>query len=349
MKTFQRTITFLLSTLIVLSLSFQPAQTSDQKQSDGPEFDWSEAADLPVSTQTQDPPEKFPQNETNIVRDHFVFESRMGTFTEITGGTLLATNPRSGENFSYIDIGFIFNFDQVDHQMISINANGFLRFSTLLGYGDCGYNPFLIDYDPYCRNIAVAFGKGITQGTNSTLRYELIGQAPYRRLVVQWKEILVGTSPMTFQIHLLETYNAVEFHYGVINPLPYDLPVPVGIKGFDKDYEVRTTTTSWLELSRGLTANDMMLISQTVFPPSGLVYRFTQPPRPPKFITSMKTMPKYLVSGEQLPVSLEVVNSGDLTANNAVLTDPLPKEQNWSVGVLPAAAETVVLIPILIR
>ncbi len=117
---------------------------------------------------------------------------------------------------------------------------------------------------------------------NGTIRYETIGTAPNRKLVVQWSKFsrwaTSGPSDyMNFQIVLNETSNNVD--------IIYDFPYvntsgthQVGLRGASSaDFNNRATTSDWGATTSGGTNAATCSVSNTIFPASGLTFSWTPP------------------------------------------------------------------------
>lgn len=122
---------------------------------------------------------------------------------------------------------------------------------------------------------------------NGEIRYQTIGTAPNRILVLQFKGFGRWSSTyqqdvMNFQIRLHETSNKVEIVYGTWSSLYTGTSttpnLQVGLKGADNsDFNNRTTTTSWNASTAGTANSAEMRFNSTVFPASGLTYTWTPP------------------------------------------------------------------------
>ncbi|MDD5625143.1 MAG: hypothetical protein PHY63_05395, partial [Candidatus Cloacimonetes bacterium] len=55
--------------------------------------------------------------------NEYSFSSVLGTYTEITGGTVLGTNTNDNDSFNAIPLGFTFTYNGVDHTQVSIQTN----------------------------------------------------------------------------------------------------------------------------------------------------------------------------------------------------------------------------------
>jgi hypothetical protein len=66
----------------------------------------------------------------NAQVSEYSFSSVLGTYTEITGGTVLGTNANDNDSFNAIPLGFTFNYNGVDHTQVSIQTNAFIAFGS---------------------------------------------------------------------------------------------------------------------------------------------------------------------------------------------------------------------------
>jgi hypothetical protein len=117
---------------------------------------------------------------------------------------------------------------------------------------------------------------------NGTIRYETIGTAPNRTLVLQFNKFSrwATSAPgdfMNFQIRLNETSNTIN----VVYDIPYVNALAtrqVGLRGATSaDFNNRSTTTNWAATTAGGSNTESCTLSNTIFPVSGLTYSFTPP------------------------------------------------------------------------
>lgn len=127
-------------------------------------------------------------------------------------------------------------------------------------------------------------GRNIRAINSGTIRYETIGSAPNRKLVVQWNKFSRSTTTapsdlMNFQIILEETSNLISTTYD----FPYiftstNIAPQVGLRGgANTDFNNRTTTTSWSGTTAGTLNTSSCTVSSTVFPASGLTFTWSPP------------------------------------------------------------------------
>ncbi|HOZ01838.1 MAG TPA: hypothetical protein PLG20_08470, partial [Candidatus Syntrophosphaera sp.] len=58
----------------------------------------------------------------------YSFASATGTYTEISGGTVLGTTANDDESFNAIPLGFTFTYNGVNYTEISIQTDAFIAF-----------------------------------------------------------------------------------------------------------------------------------------------------------------------------------------------------------------------------
>jgi len=220
--------------------------------------------------------------------NEYSFTSSMGTYTEITGGTILGSNINDDESFNAIPLGFTFTYNGVAYTEVSIQTDAFLAFgSTVLN------STLAISSSTGTNNIVSALNRDLMSRDDGTLMYLLSGTAPNRVFTVQWKNYKrIPTSAandvFNFQIQLHESGNLVKFVYGAFTVVNVTTArtVQVGLRGdANTDYNNRTTTTDWAATVAGTANNANCWITDTVFPANGLSFTFSPaqqgtPPNP---------------------------------------------------------------------
>ena len=122
-------------------------------------------------------------------------------------------------------------------------------------------------------------------GPNFGVRYETIGSAPNRKLVVQWTGFGRFTTSgafgelYNFQIVLNETSDIVNTIYNVAGPTSATATTfQVGLRGnANTDFNNRSTITGWSATTAGATNAATVTLSSTVKPVAGLTYAWTPP------------------------------------------------------------------------
>ncbi len=221
----------------------------------------------------------------------YTFSSNLGTYTEITGGTVLGDNTNDDESFNAIPLGFTFSFNGAEYSEISVQTDAFLAF------GSSVLNSTLAISSPTgTNNIASALNRDLMSRPDGELSYLLTGTTPNRVFVVQWKNYrrILSTAVndiFNFQIQLHESNNAIIFAYGTFSlvTLTTAPTVQVGLRGdSNADFNNRATTTNWAATTAGTAANATCALNATVYPPDGLKFIFapTQvgPPSPAQLL-----------------------------------------------------------------
>jgi hypothetical protein len=134
------------------------------------------------------------------------------------------------------------------------------------------------------------------------IRYQTIGTAPNRTLVVQWtgwQRYTLNTAfgeLYNFQIRLNETTNTINVVYNIQGPTSTTpTTFQVGLRGSaNTDFNNRTTTTNWTSTAAGTLNSSTVRLSNTIKPTSGLTYTWTPPacsgtPSPGNTISSSST------------------------------------------------------------
>ncbi len=311
------------SALIVLGILFSLALPVSAVQA--------QTARPPIALAKTDLPEPTNGIGLDVVRDVYTFQALADTYTEITGGTLHGSGTGVDDNnYNNIAIGFPFYFNSIAYTSLSINANGFVRFGTTSFSGTCAYAP-ISSTDTTCVNLVAAQGEDLQGNTGGTLRSELLGTAPNRIFVIQWKDFRhygATAESYNFQIQLHENGNLVKFVYGPYTKNSTIRSVQVGLKGANAtDYENRTTslpTNTWANPLRGMANNATMTLATSSFPASGQTYVWTPPPPSANFMTSAKIAPAEAVLGSPFTYTIQITNSGTLATTATHLSDPIP-------------------------
>ena len=233
----------------------------------------------------------------------YTFAQGNETYSEITGGTVLgtATTTTSFDSQNWTipaaSIPFNFNFNGVDYTGCTVNGNGFITFGATAPTASSG--------SPISATTAYAgaisawggdlCGAFIASLITSETRWEVVGTAPNREFVIQfknWRPTYSSSTTevpfMNFQIRLAETTNQIKIVYGpngyVIGSAAASGTRQIGIRGAAAtDFKTRTnTTTQSFTSSIAGTANSSSQAYNTSvatpgMPTNGLVYTYTPP------------------------------------------------------------------------
>lgn len=174
---------------------------------------------------------------------NYTFSQANGTYTAITGGTVLGNTTSDDEQFVNpaaplgsttvftgpgFPIGFNFTYNGIVFDRFAVENNGWISLgqSALTPSVDINttsqYTPLSSTFahtTGQFRNRIAGWGRDIQAQAGAELRFQTIGTAPNRRLVVQYTGYkrfgTAGTGDnFTFQIILNETTNNVQVVYG---------------------------------------------------------------------------------------------------------------------------------------
>jgi hypothetical protein len=193
-------------------------------------------------------------------------------------------------------IPFNFNFNGTDYTGFRISTNGFLTFGATAPASSgstTGYAPISAT-TAYSGAIA-AFGGDLNSmfnlgSTTGTIGYEVLGSAPNRSFVVEWKNFRPAYSTSTssayafsFQIWLNEdkTVRIVYSNGGfAIGSVSQSGVRQIGLRGAsNSDYNNRSGTGLFSSSAKGIANSNTQSFNTSTFPPGmpdeGLTYTFT--------------------------------------------------------------------------
>jgi hypothetical protein len=241
------------------------------------------------------------------------FSQATGTYTPITGGTVLGSGTAVDDNnYPTQAIGFTFNYDGVDYTELGVNSNGFVWLGTTAPATDI-YTSISSTSAAGSRIVAALNGdlQGLVAGE---LRIQTIGTSPNQICVIQWSNFRhwnVTGDNYNFQIRLYETSNLIEVHYGTFAKNATARAYQVGLRGTaNTDFNNRTTTTNWSASAAGTLNTATMSLTATVLPASGLIFRFSVP-QPIDARPSAVSLPAgQLVAGTGYDLTVSINNAG---------------------------------------
>jgi hypothetical protein len=254
-------------------------------------------------------------SETKAQVSAYTFSQSTLVYTPITGGTVLGTTTSDDQYFVNpavpaggitttgvgFPIGFNFIYNEITYNQFAVNNNGWISLgqSALTPSVDMNttsaYTPLAsaaVNTPALLRSRIAGMGRDLQAQAGSVLRFETIGTAPNRKLVVQFTNYKrfggAGTGDnFNFQIILNETTNVVQVVYGtmVFNTTTTTSTINhVGLGGTTAtDFHNRQTTAphDWNATIAGtsnLQGCQNATSTITVTPPaSGLTFSWTPP------------------------------------------------------------------------
>lgn len=235
------------------------------------------------------------------------FESKAGTYEEITDGTLILKNDSIGAALNAIafygsdttdratqlttkagiSIGFDFVFNNTTMNQFVIGGSGFLAFGKDSVTIDPDSPYFISNTDSEGKyNVVFSIRNAETHGNRDTeISYKITGEPGSRILTVQYKNLrfmdmwgsnFLNNAQLQFKIY--ENSNKIEIIYKdwKNNSSGY-IPARVGIKGsMENDFlMVTSTSNSWSDVSAEPDPYVNISWNSTCYPADGLTYTFT--------------------------------------------------------------------------
>jgi hypothetical protein len=222
------------------------------------------------------------------------FQVTTGEYIDISDGTQILAPGADDVTSNVFNIGFTFYFDGVPYTQLSVSANGLIGFggkvsqcwvnqlttTSGLCVGVGGYDYTLASVPhlaPFWDDLRVP--TTVDDGFNGSVRYQLVGNAPRRILVIDFPEIETDyrsySNYSTFQVRLYEGTSNIEFYYDYLNPA-YSLGdgATIGMAVSPSNYLSVTPVSGGSATVSTSTVNNSYS-PRTVAIPSGTVYRFS--------------------------------------------------------------------------
>lgn len=233
----------------------------------------------------------------------YTFAQSSGTFTPLTGGTVLGTaTSASGSGSLYniptypVTLPFAFNFNGFSYNNIQVTSNGYITF----GGTDTDLSSTPISDTSNWNGVVSAFGRSLQAAYHTAssvagdIRWDVVGTAPNREMVIQWTNFKPSYSSSTtniyafsFQIRLKEGINQIVTTYNSGSYLTGNSAITgtaqIGLRGASNaDYNNRLNSTSlaFSSSTPGTASNSTQAFSTSStsaqgMPPAGLTYTWT--------------------------------------------------------------------------
>ncbi|MDF3028854.1 MAG: hypothetical protein K0S23_3161 [Fluviicola sp.] len=240
------------------------------------------------------------------------FSQSTGTYTNITGGTVLWSATFDDNVSSAITIP-AFTFNCTSYTQLFVSANGYISF---------GSAPSGTNYTPIsgteCSGIVAPFAADLNHAAAGTpeIRYQDIPAS--NEFVIQWRDVRrynVAGDRISFQLRLNYSTNVINIIYGgTITADAATTPaIQVGLRGLtNADFNNRTTTTNWAATTTGGTNTATCRYAGTVRPAANLTFSYT--PTAMTYVSCTTAQPntssvEKCLNGQEV-IRIEVVTSG---------------------------------------
>lgn len=203
----------------------------------------------------------------------YTFSTSSGTYTAITGGTLLSSGASMDDARFSVTIPS-FTYLGIAYTTVWASENGYIQFGTTAP--TTSMRSYLSSTETAALSGVSAFSRDLAGRATASLRTQTIGS----EIVFQWANMTNFASTAqtyTFQIRLNTTSGEIRVVYNTMNSSASS-PGQVGLRGSRTDFNNRTSTSSWAASSAGTVNTATMGLSSTVFPSTGLNYIWNPPP-----------------------------------------------------------------------
>ena len=203
------------------------------------------------------------------------YSASAGTYTEITGGTVLfASGAAYDDGISASQTINSFTFNGTAYTSMAINTNGWMSLGVSTTVGS--YTP-LSSAQTGGSAILVPFGRDQTNTSSSEIRWQYLSAS--NETVIQWKNATpyLASGNINYQVRLNHSTNTVSFVYGSMTVGTNGTSPQVGIKNGIaagvigttmlnlklKNIPVGTTCLTWADAVRGSLNTETMLFTST--------------------------------------------------------------------------------------
>jgi hypothetical protein len=269
----------------------------------------------------------FPSLKAQLT-SYYSFSQFAGSYTPITGGTVLASGSANCDDGVFPVTIPSFNFNGTLYTSMKVSTNGFLAFGST--------SPSATDYSPISGTTGYSgavSGLGADMigstlpGTSPEIREEVIGN----EIIVQWTDVAKfgqdGYERISFQIRLNTTNSQIKIVYGgPITPGNSGAFHQVGLRGPNNNFAtnvsnraVGTSTAGWVNSTNG-TANSSGCYFYSGYanavPASGTTFQWSAPTLDMAMISfDAPTAASSSCRGAATPVSVTIKNNSGSAIN----------------------------------
>jgi hypothetical protein len=225
---------------------------------------------------------------------NYSYSISSGTYTPITGGTVLQSG--TFDAFNSLAINFSFRYNCIQVSSLKVNADGHIGLGNYISTAN--YTPLSGSINASI-GILSAMGRDLASSDEGSpeIRYEIIGD----EFIAQWTDVRrSGTSGerINFQIRINTVTNVINYVYGPYISGVVNTNYPeIGLKGNNnifptnvKNIILTCGATGWLGVTAGTANNSKVCLSNATFPASGTTFTWNPPsPATPDAIVGTAT------------------------------------------------------------
>jgi hypothetical protein len=225
---------------------------------------------------------------------NYSYSISSGTYTPITGGTVLQSG--TFDAFNSLAINFSFRYNCIQVSSLKVNADGHIGLGNYISTAN--YTPLSGSINASI-GILSAMGRDLASSDEGSpeIRYEIIGD----EFIAQWTDVRrSGTSGerINFQIRINTVTNVINYVYGpYISGVANTNYPEIGLKGNNnifptnvKNIILTCGATGWLGVTAGTANNSKVCLSNATFPASGTTFTWNPPsPATPDAIVGTAT------------------------------------------------------------
>jgi PKD repeat protein len=256
----------------------------------------------------------------------YTFSQFEEIYTEISGGIVHGNEYNDDNSFNAINLGFTFNYNNVDYTQISIQTNGFIAVGSSVNNST---SP--ISSSSGTNNVIVPFGRNLIAQTSSELMSKTEGSYPNRLITIQWKNYRIKWSgdenSINFQIKLYESSNKIEFIYGDFLFTTLDAYYnQTGLRGnSNSDFNNRRTYFSnglyyeWIMSSYGTSNYHKCIVSPNRKPQNGFTFVYEEPYSLDIGIVNLTNPDRIMSTASNQNIKVSLKNFGTTALNSATI------------------------------
>ncbi len=276
------------------------------------------------------------------------FSQSVGTYTAITGGTVLANATLGNMDEDYFEVAIpTFKFDGIPYSTVYVSTNGYISFGSSMDTYE--YDP-ISGFYTYAGAIS-GFGADLDDSGSGAGARNIRAEQVGNEFVIQWQNVQrydVTGERFSFQIRLNTVTNEINIVYGgTITPGDYQTYPEIGLRGPDNDFatnvnnrEILDATGAWVNSVAGTSELSTCYFDSNTpatIPAVGTTFKWT--PLPDIEVQNITFSSTNQCYGSET-VSIIVQNSGGSTIDFSVT----PLTINASVSGTNAMTFTPVII-----